>query len=159
MYKKITAAVLSGALALGLVGCDGMSNQDVGTIAGGLAGAAVGSQFGGGSGQILATVGGALAGAYLGNRVGQSMDKTDRATMSKALNNSKDDEVQKWSNPSNNTSYTVEPTRSYAAGANKVCREFTQTATIQGKEQTMYGTACRPANCPDCDWTIEDRKG
>lgn len=159
MYKKITAAVLSGAMVLGLAGCDNMTNQDVGTIAGGLAGAAIGSQFGGGTGNALAIVGGTLAGAYLGNRVGRSMDQTDRNRMSSALNNTKDDEVSRWSNSDTNSTYTVEPTRSYQADNNKVCREFTQKATIQGKEQVMYGTACRPSNCSDCDWTIQNREG
>ncbi|MFM9890665.1 MAG: glycine zipper 2TM domain-containing protein [Rickettsiales bacterium] len=39
----------------------------VGTVGGGVAGALVGNQFGGGSGKTLATLGGAAGGAYLGH--------------------------------------------------------------------------------------------
>jgi outer membrane lipoprotein SlyB len=48
----------------------------LGMIAGGLAGALLGSQVGGGSGRTIATVAGAAGGAYAGNEVEKRMKTT-----------------------------------------------------------------------------------
>ncbi|GAB2871548.1 hypothetical protein GCM10027277_45990 [Pseudoduganella ginsengisoli] len=48
----------------------------VGVIAGGVAGALIGNQVGGGSGRKLATIAGAAGGAYAGNKVEEHMKTT-----------------------------------------------------------------------------------
>jgi len=55
----------------------------VGAIVGGVAGAIVGHQVGGGTGKDLATIGGAAGGAYLGNEVekGTKRHETFRVTV------------------------------------------------------------------------------
>jgi outer membrane lipoprotein SlyB len=52
----------------------GGTSETVGTVAGGVVGAALGNQVGGGSGRTAATILGALGGAYAGNRIGKNRD-------------------------------------------------------------------------------------
>ena len=52
----------------------GRTGETVGTVAGGVVGAALGNQVGGGSGRAAATILGALGGAYAGNRIGRNSD-------------------------------------------------------------------------------------
>ena len=49
----------------------GQADEALGMLAGGIAGAAVGNQVGGGSGQVLATGAGAVAGAAMGRQAGE----------------------------------------------------------------------------------------
>ncbi|MEO8280017.1 MAG: glycine zipper 2TM domain-containing protein [Ideonella sp.] len=53
-----------------------------GTAIGGVAGALLGNQIGGGSGKTLATIAGAAAGGYAGNRVQKNMQNNDVTTTS-----------------------------------------------------------------------------
>lgn len=113
-------------------------NQDLGTISGGLIGGLIGSQFGSGTGQIAATLGGAVVGAYLGNKIGASMDKTDQLEAQQALNSS---QPTTWKSNNGNT-YTVTPHKTYTTKSNQTCRQYTTTATIEGKAETIKGSAC-----------------
>ena len=63
--KSIIAAVLASSLGA-IAGCT--DNQGINAATGGLAGAAVGSQFGGGQGRVAATLGGAAIGTAVGGR-------------------------------------------------------------------------------------------
>lgn len=63
---------------------DGKENQTAGTIIGGIGGAILGSQIGGGSGWIIATAVGTLGGALIGSEIGRSLDARDKAEMKKA---------------------------------------------------------------------------
>ena len=59
--------MLTGSLAVPLSMLSGCTdNQGINAATGGLAGAAVGSQIGGGSGNVAATLGGAAIGAAIG---------------------------------------------------------------------------------------------
>ncbi len=49
----------------------------LGTLGGGLAGAAIGSAFGGGHGSLITGVGGGIAGALVGNQAEQRFSTTD----------------------------------------------------------------------------------
>jgi len=151
--KKISAILLTGALSLSLAGCS--TNQDSGTLIGGVAGGLLGSQFGGGGGRIAATIIGAGAGAFIGNRIGHSMDETDKLKAQQALNDNKVGQSTSWKNPDNGNTYTVVPTKTYQTPSKQYCREFTQTATIADKTQQLYGTACRQ---PDGTWKVVDQK-
>jgi surface antigen len=41
------------------------------------------------------------------------------------------------------------PTRTYFGNSGQPCRDFTTRASIDGRNQTIYGTACRQ---PDGSW-------
>jgi len=147
--KKLVSLILVSLTAICLVGCDSMNNQDVGTISGAAVGGLVGSRFGGGSGQLVATAAGALAGAYLGGKIGQSMDQADRARMNSALENNPTGKPAYWTNDKTGTTYDVVPVKNTTVNGNPYCREYRSTANIAGKQQQVYGTACRQ---PDGTW-------
>lgn len=52
------------------------SGSGLGAVAGGVAGALIGNQFGGGSGRTVMTVAGAGGGAYAGHEIEKNMNKT-----------------------------------------------------------------------------------
>jgi len=54
----------------------GHRSQVGGAIIGGIAGAVIGHQVGGGDGKKVATVAGAAGGAYAGNKIAGNMEKT-----------------------------------------------------------------------------------
>lgn len=150
MKKILTSIVILGT-SISLAGCSSMSNQDVGTLSGGVIGGLVGSQFGKGGGQILAIGAGALAGALIGGAIGKNMDETDRLKMSQALERNQVGQPAYWTNPKTETRYTVTPTHNVTVQGNPYCREYRTTAIIAGKEQQMYGKACRQ---PDGTWKM-----
>jgi len=138
-------------LSASMISCASMTNEDVGTVTGSVIGGLVGSQFGGGSGQVAAAAGGALLGAYLGGKIGQTMDKQDRMEMQRALETAPTGTSIKWSNPDSGNRYTVKPTKTYYRASNQPCREYTTTALIGGKQQQIYGKACRMG---DGSWKV-----
>lgn len=157
--KKFSLATLCLILTVQLVGCAEMSKEDMGTLTGGLVGGVLGSEFGNGTGKTLMIAAGAMAGAYFGNQVGRQMDAADQRAMTRALNTTPDGEAVTWVNNRTGNRYTVEPTRSYEKKTAKqqptqYCREFSQAATIEGSQQTIYGRACKPVNCAKCDWRV-----
>ncbi len=151
--KKVVFIVVSLLASIGLVGCTNVSNQDMGTLAGGVAGGLLGSQFGKGGGQLLAIGAGTLAGAYIGNKLGQNMDETDRLKMNKTFENNQAGQPAYWQNSQTGNSYTVTPTQNVTVNGNPYCREYRSTAVVAGKKQQVYGTACRQ---PDGSWKIQD---
>ena len=156
--KKFSAILITALLSISLVGCSGMSNQDSGTLVGGVAGGLIGSQFGGGGGRIAATVLGTVAGAYIGNRVGSSMDATDRLKASQALENNRTNQTTQWHNPDTGNNYSLTPIKTYSKTVRhkkQYCREFIQKAVIANKTQQVYGTACRQ---PDGTWKVQQKK-
>lgn len=146
--KKLTVASLS--LSLLLVGCAEVTNEGVGTVTGGVVGGLLGSQFGGGSGKVAAAAGGALLGAVLGGKIGQYMDRQDRMEMQHALETAPTGRSVSWKNPDTGNQYTVKPTRTYYADK-QPCREYITHAMIGGKNQQIYGKACRQA---DGSWRV-----
>lgn len=134
--------------SLSLVGCDTMTKQDVGTVTGGAVGAIVGSQIGGGTGRSIAIATGAIAGALIGGNIGRTMDRQDRLYMYQALESSPTNRPTTWVNPDTGNKYTVVPTNTYQHQGT-YCREYTTKAMINGREQTVYGKACRQ---PDGSW-------
>ena len=112
MFNKIL--VLS--FALFLAGCK-TTNRDKGTVIGGVAGAAIGAQFGRGQGQVIAGAAGAILGALIGSKIGESMDEVDRMKMARstqsALEHNKTNQTTTWRNPDKNHTGSVTPTRTY----------------------------------------------
>ncbi len=138
-------------LAATLSACQNMNKQDVGTLTGAAVGGLVGSQFGSGQGQIVAAVGGAILGGFIGGQIGKSMDRTDRLEMQQALEGTRTGSSKSWRNPDTRTRYRVKPTKTFKRRSGQYCREYTTTATVAGKTQQMYGTACRK---PDGTWKV-----
>jgi surface antigen len=151
MMKKLLTAFAALFASLSLVGCADMTKQDVGTVTGGVAGGLLGSQFGGGSGKLLAVGAGALAGAFIGGAIGKNMDETDKLKMNQTLESNSIGQPAYWQNQKTGTNYTVVPTRNVTVDGNQYCREYRSTANVAGKNQQVYGTACRQ---PDGSWKV-----
>lgn len=149
--KKIVATLMVLITSLSLVGCADMTKQDVGTLTGGVAGGLLGSQFGGGSGKLLAVGAGALAGAFIGGAIGKNMDDVDKMKMNQALESNSVGQPAYWQNQKTGTNYTVVPTKNVSVHGNRYCREYRSVADVAGKQQQVYGTACRQ---PDGSWKV-----
>lgn len=82
MRKAFLGSFLAASI-MATAGCETMdvNKQQIGTVIGGLGGALLGSQVGGGSGQIFAAVLGGAAGAYLGGQLGSMLDEKDREAL------------------------------------------------------------------------------
>lgn len=149
-YSKLA---VSSFMAVMLSACStAPSKQDQGVIIGAIAGGLLGNQVGGGSGRVLATIVGTVAGAAIGGSIGRSMDETDRMNTAAALENVRTGVSSTWVNPDSGYEYVVTPTNTYESGAGP-CREYTMDATIGGKTEQVYGTACRQA---DGSWQVAD---
>lgn len=147
--KKIFTALMVLLCSVALAGCQNMSNQDAGTITGAIAGGLLGSTVGGGSGKVLAIAAGSVAGAVIGNAIGKNMDENDRRRMMDAMEENQVGEPAYWRNQNSGYAYEVVPVRNVRRPGHEYCREYRSVATINGKKQQMYGTACRQ---PDGSW-------
>jgi surface antigen len=146
-------SVIAVCVALTLFGCStAPSKQDQGMIIGAIAGGILGHQVGGGSGQVLATMIGTVAGAAIGGSIGRTMDDYDRMNAAAALENVRTGVPSAWVNPDTGYEYVMTPTNTYDSGTGP-CREYTLDATIGGKTEQIYGTACRQA---DGSWKVVD---
>jgi surface antigen len=135
------AALLTSALLLGSCA----TSEQTGQLLGGVAGAAAGTQVGDGTGRTIATIGGAVIGAYIGGRVGSGMDNRDRQQSQNALENTETGQRTRWVNPDTGYSYDLVPTNTYQANQ-RPCRDYTMEAVIDGRNETINGTACRQAD-------------
>jgi surface antigen len=131
-----------------LAGCQEVRNEHVGMGVGGVLGGVLGAQVGGGTGQLAATAAGALLGAYLGGNVGRTMDQVDRSKTHHTLEGNPTGQTTSWKNPDSGNSYEVTPTRTYEESG-RPCRDYTTEAWIEGRRETVRGTACRE---PDGTW-------
>lgn len=126
-------------------------NESSGMVIGGILGGVLGHEVGGGSGQTAATIIGAMIGTSIGGNVGKVMDENDRIKVSRTLENVRTGVESSWRNPDTGYSYQVIPTRTYDVN-NVPCREYQVNATIGGKVEQIYGTACRQA---DGSWKVK----
>lgn len=153
--KTLKIICVAGLFAL--AGCQSAGpRESTGGLLGAAAGGLIGSQFGGGNGKIAAAVIGALAGSALGGEIGRQMDSDDRARHEQATANALETRVSgeslPWRNENSGNYGAVTPERTWRRADGNYCREFTQTVTVGGQEQTAYGTACRQS---DGTWKIE----
>jgi surface antigen len=131
-----------------LVGCgpDGPSKQDSGLVVGAVAGGLLGSAVGRGNGRIFSTALGAVVGGIVGSEIGRSMDKQDRILAQQAelaaFEQGPTGKAVPWRNPDNGRYGEVVPGSPYRRGPDD-CRDYTHTIYIDGRPQTMRGTACR----------------
>lgn len=136
------SALLIVGLALG--GCN-VTKQQTGQVVGAVAGGALGSRFGQGSGKTAAIIAGTIAGAYLGGYLGRQMDENDRQRTYNALEYNHSNQSSSWTNPDSGYDYSVTPTRTYETSAGP-CRDYTTEAYIDGRRESVHGTACRDAD-------------
>jgi surface antigen len=123
----------------------------VGALIGAGAGAYAGNQVGKGGGKIAATIGGGILGALVGGTIGHWMDQTDQGCVGQVLEHAQTGQAVQWTNPDNGAQYAVTPVKTYQAQGGGYCREYTAQATVAGRPQQTYGTACRQ---PDGSWQI-----
>jgi len=142
---KHSFAIVALASVIVLAGCQEVRNEQVGTGVGAALGGLLGAQVGGGKGKIAAAVVGALAGAYLGGNIGKTMDQVDRQKANQSLERTPTGKTTSWRNPDSGNSYAVTPTRTYQSGS-RPCREYSTEAWIDGRKETVTGTACRDSN-------------
>jgi surface antigen len=126
-----------------------------GQVVGGAVGAAVGSQIGKGDGQLIATGAGALIGVLLGGEIGRSLDEQDRACIGRTLETVPTGQTVAWRNPDTGADVRATPRRTYQTDSGRYCREYTTSASVAGRQQQVYGTACRQ---PDGSWEIVSRQ-
>jgi len=127
----------------------GRCNRDViGAVIGGAGGGAIGSQIGKGSERTVATIGGTLIGVLIGGAIGRSMDEADQACIAQTLEQAPAEHEVVWRNPDGGQ-YRVVPLEGYQDSQGRICREYQTIATIGGRRQQVYGTACRQ---PDGSW-------
>jgi surface antigen len=151
---KIAALALAGALTLSACAEDAGGKETAGTLLGAAGGALLGSQVGGGTGQIFAAIGGGLLGAYLGNQIGASLDRADQAYAAQAeaaAHNAPVGETITWNNPDSGNYGSYTPVRDGTDQNGQYCREYQTTVTVGGEYQQAYGTACRQ---PDGSWKV-----
>ena len=127
------------------------SRDLIGAVIGGGLGALAGTRVGKGDGRTVAIIVGTITGGAIGGSIGRTMDRSDAGCVGQALEYAPTGRAVGWRNPDADTAYTVTPVRTYQAESGRYCREYTTTATIGGREEQVYGTACRQ---PDGAWQI-----
>jgi len=133
-----------------LLGCQTAGEKEnVGTVIGAVSGTIIGAQFGHGAGRVVGAGIGALVGGFLGNAIGRSADQSDVREANRAFNKAARSPVGQtvyWHNKRTGNWGTYRPVRDGHSGHGKYCREFVTTATVNGKTERVYGTACRQPN-------------
>ncbi len=106
----------------------------------------------------LLLLAGLLLAACAGQRsyyFAEPLDEADGQAMvraaQKALEENRNGESTSWSNPEAGHLGTVMPIRTFDADSERPCREYQQTATVEGETGMAYHTACRE---PDGTWRI-----
>lgn len=153
--RMIAAAGLSVLLLAGCADMEGNPKQTLGTLGGAGLGALIGSQIGGGKGQLAAVAMGTLGGAWAGSEIGKSLDKADKLyeqrNAQSSLEYSKIAQTSTWRNPDSGNSGTITPTRTYKTDDGGYCRDFETTIYVDGSDETAIGRACRQT---DGTWKI-----
>jgi surface antigen len=140
--------VIPLCVLLALAGCSNYGRQEeAGMVIGGALGGLLGAQYDEGhhDARTAAIIIGTLAGAAIGGSVGRSMDDVDRLKTSHTLESVRTGVSSSWRNPDSGNQYSVTPTRTYEVAAGP-CREYVINATVGGKPEQVYGTACRQAD-------------
>jgi len=154
-HARLAAGALAAMLLAGCAGGDYGNKQTVGALAGAGTGGLLGAQMGKGKGQLAATAAGTLLGAFLGSEVGKSLDRADRMyageAQYEALEYVPSGSYSTWQNPDSGHYGTITPTRTYPTASGSYCREFQHGATVGGRTEWIYGTACRT---PDGQWQV-----
>ncbi len=117
--KTLVSGVVIGSLLLATAGCQ-TTKQDVGTVLGGVLGAAAGSQIGDGGGRVIAVIVGAAAGAWIGNQIGRYLDEEDQKKLAEATQTTAvSGQPISWTNPDTGV-----------RGTTRVIKEETRTESV-----------------------------
>jgi len=148
METRFSRTALALALALGLGACQqgqgGLNDETIGTLGGAGAGAILGSQFGGGTGNTVATAAGAVLGALAGRELARYLSEDDQQEALEAERTAvARNQPISWRNPSSGNQGTIEPVRTYRNDQGNLCRDYTHVITVDGRQETASGTACR----------------
>jgi len=143
--RKILIALIVSTLVFNLTACE--TKQEQGVLGGAALGGLVGAQFGSGN-RTAGILAGAIIGGLIGGAIGKNMDDIDRMNMNHAVANN---ETATWRNPNTGYQYTVVPGNDVAYKGNQNCREFATTANVGGKQEQIFGTACRQS---DGSWRV-----
>lgn len=117
----------------------GQQGAGIGAAGGALIGQAIGRN-------TEATLIGAAIGTLLGYIVGNEMDKFDRRELNHAYEYGPSGQATAWKNPDNGNRYQVTPQPAYypqTQRKDRPCRRAEILATIDGRTQKTYTTACR----------------
>lgn len=144
---------LGGAAVAGYLVGNRCNREAVGSVLGGVLGGLAGSNMGRGDGRRAATIAGALIGVLVGKSVGRHMDQVDQYCTGQTFEYAQDRQSIQWHNPDERTTYSVTPINHFQTRDGRYCREYTSQASIGGRQQQTYGTACRQ---PDGSWQIVD---
>lgn len=166
-----------------------ITNEDIGRVLGGVGGAIVGSQFGGGSGKWVAAAVGAAGGFFVGGEIGKYLDQRDRQGLAESRQQALDSgQPVSWNNPDSGvqstarvteTSYRPVPTSGDAKDRDLVWRVpplqliggdyvATTTSNVRGGPGTEYGIMDQlkqgepvhvVGKTVDADWMMVARNG
>ena len=121
----------------------------LGGLFGGAVGGITGAHIGDGNGRTAAIIGGTLIGALFGSNIGRT--PYDYGYAANAFEVAPSRQAVVWQNPDDGNAYQITPMRTYQENNGRYCREYQAQATIGGRRENSYGTACRT---PDGDWQI-----
>lgn len=139
--KRFFTIVATAILAAGLSACAPSGNvtrQQVGTVAGGLAGGIIGTSVFHGDSQVFGAVGGAVVGGLLGSVIGADMDRQDRVNADQAMASVPVGQEATWTNSKTRTQYKVRPIRTYYRRDGRRCK-LVRVTTIK------YATGAKKA--------------
>lgn len=140
--KKFFGVIAACGL-LSLVSCTHQLNRaQSGAVIGAAGGAVVGQAIGHDTSSTLI---GTAVGTLLGYIVGNEMDKYDRQRLNAVYEQGGSGQTSSWVNPDNGNSYYVTPGVATTT-ATGPCRNAAIDATIDGRRETTYATACRNNN-------------
>ncbi|MFN2355051.1 MAG: glycine zipper domain-containing protein [Desulfopila sp.] len=141
---KKMACTLVGVMALLMTSCANvdLNKGQQGAMGGAAGGALLGQAIGK---STEATLIGAAVGTLLGYIVGNEMDKYDRRNLNQVYEAAPSGQTASWQNPDSGNYYEVTPEPAYTAPQNpqRPCRKAEILATIDGKAEKTYTTACR----------------
>ena len=151
MKKTAIALALSALL---VTGCGSMTKEEQGAMWGAIGGIALGALVGDavdckGCAAIGGAIGG-IGGGTLGASVGRNLDRLDRQQINHALEHRRSGQSTMWSNPDSGARHHV-VVKPATMEQGTYCREWTDTVTVAGEQQQLYGKACRQ---PDGNWKL-----
>ena len=142
MKIKILITSLFICSLTGCVGQSGITKQEIGLVAGSVAGGVLANQVFHGHNSVYGVIGGAALGSLLGSSIGQSMDQQDKMNAEHAAINVPIGHQANWTNPRTNTSYTVTPVRQYHHNG-CLCKQAQINVYMSGKKKKAYTTVCK----------------
>lgn len=162
--RMTMALVLAAALAAPLTGCESSgSNQTVGTVLGGLGGAAIGAvggaAVGGRTGAVIGAVAGGVIGGWAGSTIGRRLDERDRQQASTATAQALNQPVQaqrtssgrtttrgrqvSWRSDHSGNRGTAQVTNVERRDNGTECRQVREIAYVNGEEVAQNSRYCK----------------